>query len=430
MTNVLLAVKDLRKSFTYQDITVLANYYSLSPNILNSDKYWLVAIHNLNKFMPQMNKQFMPQMNLEDLPYEDLFNIALELPLEDLKSLCLTNKAMAKICTTNSFWRMRYEKNHPMRIFPTISTNVWEITGILDDGTAFFSTVISGDYSKIIKPPDDHKFIQVVTTGNPSGTDVLCLLDNGNILKWDGKNQVILSQEGHKFIQVSAGDFHTLGLVDDGTVVGWGNNKYGQAPPIKKPPEGHKFIQVSAGGFHTLGLVDDGTVIGWGRNKYGQAPPIKKSPEGHKFIQVSAGNDHSLGLLDGGSVICWGSNYFGECRALNSLLTYENTYPNITKLISSNKTYSKESDNILECRFTQIAAGHNSSMGLLNDGRIFEWGRDVDSNPVSHVDGHKFIQIAHEHFSCGLLDDGTLLRWGAGKKDLVIIPPPGRSFKV
>ena len=31
-----------------------------------------------------------------------------------------------------------------------------------------------------------------------------------------------------------------------------------------------KFIAISAGCFHSLGLLEDGSVLAWGDNKYGQ----------------------------------------------------------------------------------------------------------------------------------------------------------------
>ena len=58
---------------------------------------------------------------------------------------------------------------------------------------------------------------------------------------------------------------HSLGLREDGTVVGWGRNGSGQCDA----PEG-KFVAVSTGFLHSLGLREDGTVVGWGRNENGE----------------------------------------------------------------------------------------------------------------------------------------------------------------
>src|SRR4051812_22825410 len=55
-----------------------------------------------------------------------------------------------------------------------------------------------------------------------------------------------------------------------GSVVGWGDNSYGQA----SPPAGLTgVIAIAAGQVHSLALKSDGTVVGWGWNDYGQASP-------------------------------------------------------------------------------------------------------------------------------------------------------------
>jgi alpha-tubulin suppressor-like RCC1 family protein len=53
------------------------------------------------------------------------------------------------------------------------------------------------------------------------------------------------------FIAIAAGGNHSLGLKADGTVVGWGNNIYGQCT-MPSPNSG--FGSIAAGSFHTLGI--------------------------------------------------------------------------------------------------------------------------------------------------------------------------------
>ena len=69
-------------------------------------------------------------------------------------------------------------------------------------------------------------------------------------------------------------------LGTDGSVWSWGSNYLGQldfAPPgsvVTRPVHvilaGSRITQISAGGVHMLALRSDGTVLGWGNNQFGQ----------------------------------------------------------------------------------------------------------------------------------------------------------------
>ena len=65
-----------------------------------------------------------------------------------------------------------------------------------------------------------------------------------------------------------------------------------------------RVTQIVAGGSHSLALLEDGTVEGWGYNRHGQ----RTIPNfgGRRVIQIRAGTDHSLALLENGTVIGWG----------------------------------------------------------------------------------------------------------------------------
>lgn len=67
-------------------------------------------------------------------------------------------------------------------------------------------------------------------------------------------------------VAVSAGDYHTVGLKSDGTVVAVGSNDYGEC----NVSEWKDIIAVSAGCNHTVGLKTDGTVVAAGENDAGQ----------------------------------------------------------------------------------------------------------------------------------------------------------------
>jgi trimeric autotransporter adhesin len=99
-------------------------------------------------------------------------------------------------------------------------------------------------------------------------------------------------------IAVGTGDYHSLALKADGTVVAWGagrpgafgENHYGQATV---PAGLSNVVAIAAGRFHSLALRWDGTAIGWGDNYLGQT----SVPAGAtNLIAIAAGRYHSLFL--------------------------------------------------------------------------------------------------------------------------------------
>ena len=133
---------------------------------------------------------------------------------------------------------------------------------------------------------------------------------SGTVVGWGNNDfgQLDIPASLSGVMAISAGTLHSLALKADGTVVGWGDNSEGQATP----PAGLTGVTaISAGGGfdlldgHSLALKSDGTVVGWGDNSEGQATP----PAGLSgVVAISAGIEHSLALKSDGTVVGWGSN--------------------------------------------------------------------------------------------------------------------------
>ena len=85
-------------------------------------------------------------------------------------------------------------------------------------------------------------------------------------------------------------------------------------------PFGVEAVSVSLGGSHSCALLDDGKVMCWGKNKYGQlgdgsatdrSSPVEVS--GLTNAQsIALGGGHSCALLTDGKVMCWGFNNHGQ----------------------------------------------------------------------------------------------------------------------
>ena len=88
---------------------------------------------------------------------------------------------------------------------------------------------------------------------------------SGSIIGWG--EQVVGVDLSGPFVQVAGGNWHSLGLKSDGSIVAWGWNNLGQCN-VPAPNAG--FVAVAAGKLHSLGLKSDGSIVAWGYNAEGQ----------------------------------------------------------------------------------------------------------------------------------------------------------------
>jgi alpha-tubulin suppressor-like RCC1 family protein len=135
---------------------------------------------------------------------------------------------------------------------------------------------------------------------------------------------------------IAAGTNYSLALLSDGAIMAWGSNGYGQlgvgntensdVPMAVDNLSGATAISAGGtepGGGQSLALLNNGTVMAWGDNESGQLG-IGTEGNGQRsatpllvhgltdVTAVSAGGEHSLALVDGGSVMAWGSNRYGQ----------------------------------------------------------------------------------------------------------------------
>ncbi|MBN2018809.1 MAG: hypothetical protein JW749_01140 [Sedimentisphaerales bacterium] len=88
---------------------------------------------------------------------------------------------------------------------------------------------------------------------------------------------------------VAAGEYHSLGLKQNGSIVIWGHPGAGSVPEPNTD-----FTAISVNRAHSLGLKSDGSIVAWGNNDIGQC----NIPEPNTgFVAVAAGGYFSLAIV-------------------------------------------------------------------------------------------------------------------------------------
>ena len=170
---------------------------------------------------------------------------------------------------------------------------------------------------------------------------------------------------------VAAGDIHTVVLSKTGSVWAAGSNMYGQLGDstnidrnmfmmVLGSWEGHALL-VAAGGYHSLMLMEDGSLYATGWNHYGQLGD-GTSDDKSKFVMVAesvkrmdAGSRHSVILKLDGSVWTTGYNLYGQ-------------------LGDGSTTNRRVFEKVMRDSGTRISAGYHHTMVLKRDETVWAAG--------------------------------------------------------
>jgi len=197
--------------------------------------------------------------------------------------------------------------------------------------------------------PND--IVQVVSGFSDAGHQ-LALRENGKVIGWgdDAFGQASPPDGLEEVTQVAAGWRHSLALLSDGSVRAWGDNAEGQCDV----PDGLRdVVQISAGTRHSLALRSDGSVVAWGANQKGQTEVPPGLGPVSRLAEVCS--DHTVVVLESGELAAWGNNASGECDVPNAELGDSS----VVKVLAPGENYA-----------------------LLDDGRVLHWGRPIRGKPL------------------------------------------------
>lgn len=298
-----------------------------------------------------------------------------------------------------------------------------------------------------------------------AGGHALAVLSNGKVATWGGTIYGQLGNGQTTHGKEAPGDFSSVpvfpvisgvkavaaggatdyALLNDGTMMAWGENKSGQildGTTVEKPfPTVVKGVSnvkaISAGGIggqggHVMALTNDGRLLTWGSNGRGQlgignnAPTVGvRTVSLAGVVAISASVSHSLAIMADGSVTAWGSNGNGELGAATTLfcsrITPEPCSPTPLPVAGLSNVTSISAG----FRFSLAASGGQAygfgwnQLGQLGNGTAVD---EPTPGPMSELTGVSAIATGGHH-SLMLLD-------GAAPLPTLIISSEVRALKV
>jgi alpha-tubulin suppressor-like RCC1 family protein len=210
---------------------------------------------------------------------------------------------------------------------------------------------------------------------------------------------------------------HQCGIAADGRGYCWGHDSDGQVgdggavgSDITYPlpldttnmTGSTRFIQISAGYWHSCGVAADGKAYCWGSNEYGNLgdnnyptdspSPVAVDPVNINgetaFLMVSSAVDSSCGLTVDNKVYCWGDDYHGQ---LGNGDAQNDLAPAPIPVDVSN--------NPADCQgFVWLAPDVYTICGLCANGRVYCWGHDNhgqlgDGGAIIDSDSHLPVAV-------------------------------------
>lgn len=239
-----------------------------------------------------------------------------------------------------------------------------------------------------------------------------------------------------KYKYIAAGYDFGLGIAEDNSLYGWGNNNYvfgnntnsNSSIPLKNNfSNTNIFKTISAAIFHVLALDNNGKLYSWGDNTSSggaigngsatgsvSTPYLIVTTQNLTFKSIAAGPNFSLAVSTTNQLYAWGQNNQGQLGVAQSTTQYL-----VPTLISS------------PINFDQVSASKYPlyfSLALSTSGTLYGWGQNNlgqlglgnNNTPIigpTNTSNLIFKSIdAGTGHSLGLTTEGILYSWGFGSQ--------------
>ena len=230
---------------------------------------------------------------------------------------------------------------------------------------------------------------------------------------------------------LSVGSTFSAAVDDNGKIYVWGKTVISQKVDVNKIPKevrkvGKKIVKLACGTDHVIALLDDGKVVGWGNNRLQQA----KAPAellGTKVVDIAASDQVSYALDEDGYTHLWGNLSINDYKEnhdyqgqIVKIAPNPNTACGITKdgkVVHLGRQVSGLSKipEINE-KVVDLASSYNVYVAVGESGKIYMWGNPTTTgewNLPKEIDG-KVKNIYGQRYSfIARLNDDTITTWGS-----------------
>ncbi len=227
----------------------------------------------------------------------------------------------------------------------------------------------------------------------------------------------------------TGGTGHSLAVMSDGTLWGWGNNDQYQlgsgarddlATPVKIMDGA---VSVAAGSMHSLAVKSDGSLFGWGSNTYGQLGLSREGQTSYMNGSVKEYySDTPIKIMDGAaSVAANGVNSY-VIKNDGTLWAFGGDEESGEYLIGDGTASQPKPVKVME-NVALVSTGGSNVLALKADGSLFMWGDNAsgeigDGSTKAHTKPVKImdevVTAAQGTFhTLAVKKDGSLWAWGS-----------------
>ena len=202
--------------------------------------------------------------------------------------------------------------------------------------------------------------------------------------------------EGKNVLATDCGQFHTMALLDDGSVWSWGGTLHGKlgspnpAPSILPSLSKHQIKQIGCGEFYSAALTIYGGLFTWGgggkhknRGALGhghlediEAPELVTFFNKNPIREFSCGAAHMMAICENGELYSWGDNNYGQLGTGDET---DSAFPlNVT--VQVNEKFEPHMDDYeffrQDLQVEKVDCGNRHSIFLTDNGWVFTCGNN------------------------------------------------------